>query len=187
MKKFSLFVVLSCLGVAFTSCEKDPVDPVIPNEEELITTLKYVLTPISGGDSIVFSFQDLDGDGGNDPIIQGGVLDSNTLYTGVLRLLNELETPAESISKEVREEAEEHQFFFINSSNNVLISYSDQDMDNLPLGLETRLETQNIGLDSLRIILRHEPNKFAVGVKDGDITNAGGETDIEVLFKIKVE
>ncbi|HBK71516.1 MAG TPA: type 1 periplasmic binding fold superfamily protein, partial [Flavobacteriaceae bacterium] len=36
-------------------------------------------------------------------------------------------------------------------------------------------------------ILRHEPNKSASGVSDGDITNAGGETDIEVIFNITVQ
>ena len=35
--------------------------------------------------------------------------------------------------------------------------------------------------------LRHEPAKDASGVAAGDITNAGGETDIEVTFDVTVE
>ena len=35
---------------------------------------------------------------------------------------------------------------------------------------------------TMTVILRHEPNKAGAGVSDGDITNAGGETDIEVTF-----
>jgi len=42
------------------------------------------------------------------------------------------------------------------------------------------------GEGGLRITLRHEPNKTAAGVQNGDITNAGGETDIEVTFTFEV-
>jgi len=37
------------------------------------------------------------------------------------------------------------------------------------------------------VTLRHQPDKGAIGVSDGDITNAGGETDIEVLFDVIIE
>ena len=36
-------------------------------------------------------------------------------------------------------------------------------------------------------MLRHEPDKSAAGVSSGDITNAGGETDIEVSFNVIIE
>ena len=36
----------------FTACEKD--DPDVPNEEELITTLIYTLTPDGGGNAVEF-------------------------------------------------------------------------------------------------------------------------------------
>jgi hypothetical protein len=35
--------------------------------------------------------------------------------------------------------------------------------------------------------LRHEPAKSAAGVADGDLTEAGGETDVEVVFEVIVE
>ena len=74
------------------SCNPDEVvDPVIPNEEEVITTLNLTLTSDSGA-VVVFSFQDLDGDGGNAPIQSGDTLQNNTTYSAVLELLNETET-----------------------------------------------------------------------------------------------
>ena len=94
----------------FTGCKKD--DPVIPNEEEVITTLNYTLIPSDGGTPVVLSFQDLDGDGGDPPVITGGTLAMNTTYNGSLELLNETETPPGDITEEVEEEADEHQFFF---------------------------------------------------------------------------
>jgi len=55
-----------------------------------------------------------------------------------------------------------------------------------PIGISTRLSTGAVSNGKLKITLRHEPNKSAQGVKDGLITNAGGETDIEVEFPVNV-
>ena len=106
MKKINLLLALGVFSMLFiTSCEKDePEDPIIPNEEEVITTLNFTLTPDGGGTPVVLSFQDLDGDGGNAPTISEGTLDNNTIYNGSLELLNELEDPAEDITLEVAEE-----------------------------------------------------------------------------------
>jgi hypothetical protein len=40
---------------------------------------------------------------------------------------------------------------------------------------------------SLTIILRHEPDKSAPGVSEGDIANAGGETDIQLNFELIIQ
>ena len=96
----------------FTSCDKNNPEP--PVDPEVITTLNYTLSPSSGGSDVSLSFSDLDGDGGNAPIITGGKLEANTTYTGILELLNESVTPTEDITEEIAEEDEEHQFFFSN-------------------------------------------------------------------------
>lgn len=178
---FSLFV----LTVLFSACKKD--DPVIPNEEEVITTLKYTLTPMDGGTPVVFSFQDLDGDGGNAPILTSGTIEANKNYTGVLDLLNEQSSPAESITAEVAEEGEDHQFFFQTTLTGLEVSYDDRDGNGQPIGLTTNLIATNSGNGTITITLRHEPNKAAAGVADGEIANAGGETDIAVTFEINVQ
>ncbi len=171
-------------AILFTACKKD--DPVIPDEPELITTLNYSLTPIDGGSAVILSFQDLDGDGGNAPTINGGTLEANTSYTGILELLNEAATPVENITEEVEEEAEDHQFFFQSDLSNLSFIYNDTDANNNPIGITTTLTTGDTAAGNITIILRHEPNKIAAGVSDGDISNAGGETDIEVTFPINV-
>ncbi|MDA8980221.1 hypothetical protein N9G63_04185 [Chitinophagales bacterium] len=183
MKK-SLFILTSAL-LLITSCSKD--DPEVPNEEEVITTLHYVLTPNLGGMPVSMTFQDLDGDGGNAPIITGGELAANTTYNGTLTILNETATPVEDITEEIEEEDEEHQFFFTSTLATLSVSYDDVDADNNPVGLATIVQTGGIGTGELTITLRHEPNKNAAGVISGDITNAGGETDIEVTFPISVQ
>ncbi len=180
------------IGLSFfmliLSCSKDqPQDPVIPNEEEVITTLELTLTPTDSGNPVIFSFKDLDGDGGDAPTISGGTLRTNSTYTGYLQLLNELENPVGNISEEVEEEAEEHQFFFQSTISGMDINYDDTDANGNPIGLAINVSTNTADSGTLRIILKHEPDKFATDVSSGDITNAGGETDIEVTFPINVE
>ena len=193
MKKINLLFVAGMFSLLFlTSCEKDePEDPIIPNEEEVITTLNFTLTPDGGGTPVVLSFQDLDGDGGNAPTISEGTLDNNTIYNGSLELLNELEDPAEDITLEVAEEELEHQFFyetlFPTELSDVNIAYNDLDEEGNPIGLSTVLTTGEMGSGTITVTLRHEPNKDAAGVSSGDIANAGGETDIEVTFNVEIQ
>jgi hypothetical protein len=193
MKKINLLLALGVFSMLFiTSCEKDePEDPIIPNEEEVITTLNFTLTPDGGGTPVVLSFQDLDGDGGNEPIISDGTLASGTSYIGSMELLNELEDPAADITLEVAEEELEHQFFYETSFptelSDVNIAYTDEDEEGNPIGLSTFLTTGEMGSGTITVTLRHEPNKDAEGVSSGDITNAGGETDIEVTFNVEIQ
>ena len=104
------YLPLAFVPILFISCEKE--DPFIPEEPELITTLSYTLTPVNGGDDVVLLFKDIDGDGGEAPSISSGTLEVNQEYTGTISLLNESIMPAENISDEIREEDEDHQFFF---------------------------------------------------------------------------
>ena len=182
----NLLLLALLVSVSFVACNDDD-DPEIPNEEELITTVTYTLVPNGGGSTVVFNFSDPDGDGGEAPVITGGSLEANKSYAGSLVLLNESESPAEDITEEIKEEDAEHQFFFTSTKADVSVSYADQDGDGNPLGLSSILTTQSAGSGNLTIILRHEPDKNAAGVSAGDITNAGGETDIEVTFPFDVQ
>jgi hypothetical protein len=185
MKTLKLSALFSIVLIAF-SCEKK--DPIIPNEEELITTLQYVLTPENGGTPIAFKFQDLDGDGGITPVISSGKLKANSNYNGQITLLNEIESPAADITMEVKAESTAHQFFYTVSDNlNLNISYLDADENDLPIGIATKIVTGSASNGTLSITLRHEPNKLAGGVSAGLIANAGGETDIEIVFNVEIE
>lgn len=178
----TLLLPLLLLAVIFSACEKE--DPVIPNEEELITTLIYRLEPLSaGGDVVELKFQDLDGDGGDAPIITTSPLKANTTYQGSITLLNELDTPPDNITEEVEEEGLEHQIFYVIDELKLGVEYMDSDLDGNPVGLITSLTTSDATSASLKIILRHEPKK----PNDGTPEDAGGETDIEVAFDITIE
>lgn len=167
-------------------------DPDVINEEELITTLRVTLTPQGGGSAITLEYQDLDGDGPNEPVVSvSGDLRSNTVYDGSIEVLNETEDPAEDITAEIREKDEEHQFFFSLPQDIGAITYNDQDSNNNPIGLSFTLNVSSPLITpasgNLTVTLRHEPNKTATGVQDGDITNAGGETDISATFTVAID
>lgn len=174
------------MAAAFASCTDDnEPDPV--NEEELITTVKMTFTDNTGGVK-VFSFTDLDGDGPDAPVIENDTLSANTNYAVTVVFLNESENPAEDITEEVKEEGEEHQVFYdIANTLNLSYTYNDADTKGRPIGLLNSFITGDVSSGALKVTLRHEPNKTASGVVGGDITNAGGETDIEVEFDVVIE
>lgn len=179
-----LFLFVSTLS--FLACDDD--DVVIPVEEELITNVTLALIPQGGGTAVTLTFSDPDGDGGIPPVIEGGTLVENTTYNGTVSLSNLSESPAEDVTLEIMEEEEEHQFFYtVAPTLNLTIDYLDQDANGNPLGLLTTFETGAASTGNLTFVLRHEPDKNAAGVADGDITNAGGETDIEVVFPISIQ
>lgn len=183
IKKISLMVLC---GVSLMACSSDDDIPEVINQEELITTVKITLVPENNGENVELSYQDLDGDGSNEAVIETEALQANTVYAGTIQLLNETVDPIEDITLEVAEEGDEHQFFYSNEAN-LTVSYTDEDANGNPIGITFLLETSTAKNGSLTVVLRHEPNKNAPGVSDGNIENAGGETDIHASFPITVE
>jgi hypothetical protein len=99
--RHSIFILSLTAICFFSSCKKD--DPIIPNQEEVITTLIYTLTKASG-ESAELKFIDSDGDGGIAPIVTSDFLSANTVYLGSLQILNEIVDPTEDITTEIEEE-----------------------------------------------------------------------------------
>lgn len=186
MKKLNLLAIIFIAIITLNSCSKDD-NPTPVNEEEVITTLEVKL--VNGNSTITLLSKDTDGDGPNAPVVTvSGNLLANTEYTGTIKLLNETETPSEDITLEVQKEADEHQFFYVATNNIATFSYNDKDNNNNPIGLKFKMTTTDVAkTGKVTFTLRHEPNKSATGVSGGDITNAGGETDIEVSFDVEVE
>ena len=181
------YFILTGLFIFINACDKNGG---ADNEQELITTLIYSLNQIGPStDSVIMTFRDLDGDGGNPPTISvSGPLKANSAYQATLRLLNESVTPADDITEEIRADDEAHQFFFSKTGTlNINTSYTDTDSVGKPVGISSAIVVGGPSSGKIVITLRHEPNKSAPGVSNGDITNAGGETDIEVSFDVDIK
>jgi hypothetical protein len=191
MKKNLKYVTIALLtSAAITGCKKDEDDDPIMrpvNEEEVITTVQLHFRSVHDVEHKHFEFNDPDGDGGGAPVITADTLSADSVYTVEILVLNESSDPVGNITEEIEEEGDEHQFFFQFTGANASAAYNDTDVNSLPVGLST---TWTIGAPSngtVVVTLRHEPDKTAAGVSEGDITNAGGETDIEVTFPMVIE
>ncbi|MDE2845786.1 MAG: type 1 periplasmic binding fold superfamily protein [Gemmatimonadota bacterium] len=171
--------------------EEDDDDHHGPGEEELITTLALTLTPSGGGSQITVRFRDLDGEGGDAPVVDVLAVTKGTDYNGTVQVLNETESPPENITEEVEEEAEAHQFFFetLGGFSAATVDYADKESDygsnttgaDHPVGLAFTLSVpDNAQNGQLRVILSH----FDEAPKDG--VSRSDETDIDVTFEVLV-
>lgn len=186
MKTIKLLALLFISNIVFTGCSSD--DDHGDNhdhESEVITTVTYTLT--NGNDVVTLTFEDLDGEGGEDGgYTISGNLTANTEYSGELTLRNvtDDEDP-EHIQEEIEEENEEHEFFYTTSTglSDITISKEDTDDAGNPLGFETTLTTGDAGTGSITVVLIHEPTK----PNNGTSADAGGSTDVEVSYAVTVE
>tara|TARA_B110000114_G_scaffold105519_1_gene110981 strand:- start:159 stop:938 length:780 start_codon:yes stop_codon:yes gene_type:complete len=183
--------VESNLGTSYSETIQVVIDQnnsCLPEPIQMITTVRIQLTS-DAGHEVNLTWQDLDGDGPNEPVITvSDTFNTYSNYSGNIVLLNETESPAEDYTQEILEEADEHQFFYQFSEGLEMTSqYSDQDSNGNPVGVQFTVITGSAGSGNFTVTLRHQPNKFAAGVYDGDITNAEGETDIVASFDIFIQ
>ena len=184
-KNVLLSAMLLFFVVVLNSCKKDPV--VDPNEGELITTVRLKLTNTlsSSINPLVYEFKDLDGEGGAAPVkFDDIVLQKNIPYICEVTVLNESVSPADDITKEIKAEANDHQFYFVPSSSNLLsVSNYDADSQGLPLGLSSFwVSGLNPGTGTVKVVLKHKPGTKAAN----DLINKG-DTDIELNFKLIIQ
>ena len=188
-----LSITIFASALIFSCSSDDEATPLPVVEEEVITTMTITLQPFDDQlPSIILQTRDLDGDGPLEPDVNvSGNLTENTQYYGSITLLNETEEEPEDrdVTEEIgEEEPEDHQFFYtIESGLNAITYYNDVDPFLNPIGLEFVLEANAVSSGSITFTLRHEPNKNADGVFEGDITNAEGETDIEATFEVSIQ
>lgn len=171
-------ILLANMLILTTGCDKDE-DNEPDNEQELITTVKLTFTP-TAGIPITATAKDLDGTGGNAPTIQPINLKANTDYTLAVEFADESKNPAENITEEVSEENDVHLLCFVATGAVASPTIQDKDKNGKPLGLSSTLKTAAAGSGTLKITLKHEPNKSA--------SNAcsTGETDVEQTFNVTI-
>ena len=174
-----MLAALAAPALLMTSCQKDKDEE---NEEELITTV--ILTFVERGTTTVktAAWRDLDGDGGTAPTIQTAVLQNGKTYDVGIALLNEQETPPENITDEVRDEDDEHQFYYQVTGSGLTINGLDTDANGWPLGITSVWTTSAAGTASVRVVLKHKPN----GQKGPNDPISLGDTDIDINFPVQI-
>jgi hypothetical protein len=188
-------------ALTFTSCKPDEVaPPKAENEEEIITDIKLVFTNDADTNDVVeASVKDPDGAGVQELEVLNAInLDKNKTYTLTLEIMNKLKSPGEDITEEIKEEGDEHQFFFgftNNAFSNPLgngnidnaqdsLQYKDEDSNGNPIGLSTSWQTSSSELKNgkFSIRLQHQPDlkSATTGASDGD-------TDFELAFDLIID
>lgn len=190
MKNFlsSIFFVAVTTAVIFTGCKKDDDDvttpPPVANDQEIISSVRLVITDsITGAPIDTVVFLDPDGDGSGAPTIFDTLrLQASTTYLVDVVLLNTLANPVDTISNEVLEEANDHQFFFTITGATITHTYLDLDTNTppLPIGLQNKFRTGAASTGTTQVILKHQP-----GTKNGNITT--GDTDVDVTFQTIIQ
>lgn len=178
--------------------DDDNPAPAEENPEEVITNVNLTFTPDGGGAAISAEAQDPDGDGPQSLQVLGSIeLIENTNYTLTMELLNaEDPSDVEDITQEIREEDDEHMFFFgwtdglfaspagdgnLDSRADEVM-YNDQDGSGNPVGLSTSWSTDETGSGTFRVVLKHQPD----GLKTATSSSTDGDTDVDITWDINV-
>jgi hypothetical protein len=180
IKHIKLFAVVMLSGLVIAGCKKKDDDD--DNEEENITTVKVVLTPVTGGSAQTYTWKDVDGPGGNAPVIDQITLLPNIPYTCTLQFLDESKSPAEDITTEITAEANDHQVYYEATGVLVNVGNLNTDGNGLPLGITSIWTNTGVSNGSMKITLKHKPGQKASG---DQVTK--GETDIEVSLPTRVQ
>jgi len=196
MRRLPIVIALLVLLLSF-GCEVE--DPVREDVPELITKVTLTLTP-AVGDPVVVTATDPDGEGVQDVQVDGAIkLKTTKRYSLSLTLANGLVKPSDpeyDVTEEVAAESDEHIFFF-SWTNDIFsdpsgngnidnraddVNYQDEDVNGLPLGLETLWTAGAASSGEFRIVLKHQPD-----LKSATSESGIGETDLDLTFTVNVE
>lgn len=184
------------LGMIVSGCGDDEPDPGGPGEgleQEVISLVTLTFQAEGEADSVEVTWDDADGPGGDDPVIDNITVAPNTTYTLSIKLTNTLAEPEEDITEEVMEEAEDHLLIFTSDDEDLVsVEYADtestyvedQEGEDYPVGLESTVTTGEAGETKLTVQLLHLP-----GLKTGDEAEnlENGEDDINIEFTVLIE
>lgn len=197
-----LFIMTGCSDVEGDDHDHDHHD----HEHEVITTVVLSFSS-QADDSEILEFVWADPENDGSPVVDDIVLEDGVAYDVYVEFLNGLEDPAEDITPEIADEAEEHQIFFTGSgvegpatgsNDDAVVShaYLDADTEGLPVGLENEIVSLTAGSGELILTLRHMPEESGSPVKvegaaedvaEGGFSSIGGANDVSVTFSITVE
>lgn len=188
MKKNTIIFLfaLSAIAISIDAC-KEP-EPAEPAEQELITTMKLIVT--DGSSSQTFTYKVENGLGsttGGSTQIDTIKLAPNKTYSVTTELYNEKENPAENITLEVIEERNDHLLLYnstpASGAGSISFTNGSKDKDGNPFNQTISFTTGDAGSGSLQVNLMHEPTN-----KAGTTPAAsGGETDAEVIYPVRIQ
>ena len=200
LKNFRLLVLLFA-GLTIASCSDDDDVPEEEDDVEVITDVSLIFTNNADSNDVVTALaQDSDGVGAMSlEVVDDINLAADSQYTLTMEILNALDPDdVESITEEIEEEDDEHQFFFsftedafdspmgdgnIDTASDP-VNYNGTDENGNPVGLSTNWTTPAAATSdgSFRVLLKHQP-----GIKSDTTGSTDGDTDIDVTFTLNIQ
>jgi hypothetical protein len=169
--KTNIILLLIASTTSMLGCQKeDPKKPSSNTPQEQITTV--ILKGYNHDDpsdslhQFMIKWEDLDGDGGNPPSIDSLILDTGFEYHINLIIIDKTKTPFDTVSNEIENLKNVHQFFYTPSKElegKMEVEINDFDDNNppLPFGMEVHLHVTSDTLyklpvtGKLNIVLSH--------------------------------
>lgn len=190
-------IAFALVSFAFSSCSSD--DPAPENDGELITDVTLTFQELDESNNPVgspFDFTASDAEGieiGSTPTVETVTLAKGKKYQMTIEVYNSV--AGEDITEEIREESDEHQFYFLGSAfaGTPILTYVYDDEGGIKLGLKgivTVDETPITNNGNMQILLRHDLDKSFPGADNPNFSNyaqAGGETDLDIIFPLIIE
>ncbi|HCN05397.1 MAG TPA: hypothetical protein DIS79_07230 [Bacteroidetes bacterium] len=186
MKRLLLSLTAATL-FAGCSSTNDPHDHDDDHDHDIITTVTVTFLNIAdlSAEPVVAVWEDIDGPGGANPNrIDTIRLVPGTSYRASITVQNMSVTPPVDLTETIRNEKENHQFFYTAPSGMVTITYADADSRSLPVGLSFGVlaaTSPSPDMGTLNVALSHYDN-----AADKNGMDRSDETDISVDFPIVV-
>ena len=173
LNRVGRFSILLACGLMFSTCRKGEVIPI-----EGVTTLRLIFSQ-PGGNQITFEFKDIDGIGGNDPVIDDIELPPLSVFNCRVEVLNESKVPVEDWTSTISQRSGIHLFAYKVTNDVMRFSNLNTDESGKPFGLTSLAAIKN-GIGTLTIIMKHDVDK------NSSNPIATGVTDIEATFPVKI-
>lgn len=184
-----LATIFLSASMIFTACKKPEVANPQPVEEELITTMRLIVTNQSGFNK-TFNYKVDNGFGSGaqgNVTIDDIVLAPGTDYDVAVEVWNEAKNPAEDVTEEVIAESHHHLFVFESNpatgAGSLAFSNGSKDDEGHAFNQKIHIKTGAQGTGSLTLTLKHEPTNKDAATADA----AGGETDARAVFPVKIQ
>ncbi len=176
IKRYS-FLIIAFVGLI--SCTKDD-DPVIINEEEVITTVNLIFTDKSDNSVQTFTWEK---DGDKDDI----AITNDKTYNVKVQFLNRSNpNNVENITDEVIEEKDDHFVFYAPTVKGLSIAAATDDIldsNNIGINISSDWTFTKSSNGEIILYLIHKPISKKGVVRD----EFGGDTDVQVGFKVVIK
>lgn len=168
MKNRIIGIALLSFSILTFSCKKD--DPIQEHENEQINQVQLTFHNETNHKIFTWSLDQ------KDTIM----LDAYQTYELSVAFLHVDKGEAEDLTEEIEEEAENHQIVYsIEPASLASITYLDKDANDLPIGLDSRINVLAPGNGTFRVALKHFN-----GTKNNP---ASGSYDVDVQFPIQIK